>query len=134
MKVLYVNHTAEVGGGERSLLALLKARPNKVDMRLAAPPGRLGEEAAALGIPVESIPGTAGSLRLHPLHTPRAMVEMAAAGRATQRIVRTNGVELLHANSVRAGLILGAARTRRPSVVHVRDVLPPAPPAPRRCG
>ena len=124
MKVLYVNHTAEVGGGERSLLSLLKARPNEVEMFLAAPPGRLSEEAAALGVPVESIPGTAGSLRLHPLHTPRALVEMAAAGRATQRIVRTNGVELLHANSVRAGLILGAARTGRPSVVHVRDVLP----------
>lgn len=127
MRVLYVNHTAEVSGGEQSLLSLLKARPHEVEMLLAAPRGRLSEEAAALGIPVEPIPGTAGSLRLHPFHTPRAVVEMAAAGRATQRIVRAKGVELLHANSIRAGLILSAARSGRPSVVHVRDVLPPGP-------
>jgi glycosyltransferase involved in cell wall biosynthesis len=125
VKVLYLNHTAEVSGGERSLLTLLAADSDQLEMRLAAPRGRLGEEVAALGIPVETIPGTAGSLRLHPLHTPRAMLEMAAAGRATQKIARANGSELLHANSIRAGLILGAARTARPSVVHVRDVLPP---------
>ncbi len=125
MKVLYVNHTAEIGGGERSLLSLLGTGPGEVEMHLAAPPGRLSEEAAALGIPVEPIPGTAGSLRLHPVHTPRAMMEMAAAGRATQRIARANGTDLVHANSIRAGLILGAARTGKPSVVHVRDVLPP---------
>lgn len=125
MKILYVNHTAEIGGGERSLLSLLEAEPDAVEMRLAAPRGRLSEEAAALGVPAEPIPGTAGSLRLHPIHTPRAVVEIAAAGRAIQRIVRANGVELLHANSIRAGLILAAARTGKPTVVHVRDVLPP---------
>lgn len=125
MKVLYVNHTAEISGGERSLLSLLGTGSGEVEMHLAAPPGRLSEEAAALGIPVEPIPGTAGSLRLHPVHTPRAMMEMAAAGRATQRIARANGTDLVHANSIRGGLILGAARTGKPSVVHVRDVLPP---------
>jgi len=124
LKVLYVNHTAEISGGERSLLSLLETRPSGIEMCLAAPPGRLSQEAAALGIPLAPIPGTAGSLRLHPFHTPRAMLEMASAGRATQRIVRANGTELLHANSIRAGLILGAARTGRPRVVHVRDVLP----------
>ena len=40
LKVLYVNHTATVSGGERSLLSLLGALPREVQPRLAAPRGR----------------------------------------------------------------------------------------------
>lgn len=125
MKVLYVNHTAEVSGGERSLLSLLDSHPVGIEMRLAAPPGRLSDEAAALGVAVDPIPGTEGSLRVHPVHTPKALVEMAAAGRAVRKIARANDPDLIHANSIRGGLILGVARSGAPTVVHVRDVLPP---------
>ncbi len=127
MKVLYVNHTAEVSGGERSLLSLLNARPDGIEARLAAPPGRLSDEAAALGVGVDAIPGTAGSLRVHPVHTPKALVEMVSAGRSVRRIAREWGADLLHANSIRGGLILGAAQPGLPTVDHVRDCLPAGP-------
>src|SRR5581483_6439445 len=77
VRVLYVNHTAEVSGGERSLLALLAALPAEVRPLLAAPPGPLTERAREQGLQTHPIRGTAGSLRLHPLHTPRALAEMA---------------------------------------------------------
>ena len=126
MKVLYVNHTATVSGGERSLLDLLGALPPSVQPRLAAPDGPLRERVAALGVQVTPILGTAGSLRLHPLHTPRALAELAGAAWQVRRAAAGFGAELVHANSIRAGLVLALARPPAASVVHVRDCLPPS--------
>jgi glycosyltransferase involved in cell wall biosynthesis len=126
VKVLFVNHTAEVSGAERSLLSLLAALPETVDRRAAVPPGRLVGEIERLGIPVSPIAGTAGSLRLHPVHTPRAVAEMSLAALQVRRLARRHGVDLVHANSIRAGIVLGFARMSAPAtVVHVRDCLPP---------
>jgi glycosyltransferase involved in cell wall biosynthesis len=135
MRVLYVNHTATVSGAERSLLDLLGALPEQVQPRLAAPPGDLQREAQGRGLPLTSIAGTAGSLRLHPLHTPLALAEMTAAAAQVSRAVARERIELVHANSIRAGIVLGLARRSPlpglrlgravPTVVHVRDVLPP---------
>ena len=131
MRVLYVNHTAEVSGGERSLLTLLGALPDEIEPLLATPRGDLLEAARAVGVPTTEIRGTAGSLRLHPLHTPQALAEMALAGRQVRRAARSHGARVLHANSIRSGLLLAAARpglpgrALPPGVVQVRDVLPP---------
>jgi glycosyltransferase involved in cell wall biosynthesis len=130
VRVLYVNHTAEISGGERSLLSLLGALPDSVQARVATPQGGLQGAVAELGIPATTIAGTAGSLRLHPLHTPRAVAEMAVAARQVRRAARAHRAELVHANSIRAGLVLGLGLARAPglaSVVHVRDCLPPGP-------
>ncbi len=125
MKVLYVNHTAEVSGAERSLLSLLAALPDTVDRRAAVPRGRLAAAVEQLGIPVTSIAGTAGSLRLHPLHTPRSLAEMSLAALQVRRAARRQRVDLVHANSIRAGIVLGLARVSPvATVVHVRDCLP----------
>lgn len=47
MRVLYVNHTATVSGGERSLLTLLRALPREVEATVACPPGELADRVAA---------------------------------------------------------------------------------------
>jgi len=129
MRAIYVNHTAEISGGERSLLALLGALPDHVQPLLAAPEGPLREAAAAAGIETAQITGTAGSLRLHPLRTPRSVVELATAGAQVRRLARSRHAELVHANSIRAGIALAAAQLSRPApgiarIVHVRDCLP----------
>jgi glycosyltransferase involved in cell wall biosynthesis len=126
MKVLYVNHTSEISGGERSLLSLLGALPDSVEPLLAAPAGQLQEAVKALGIPVIPITGTSGSLRLHPLHTPRALAEMGQAAIQVRRAAQRSGATVVHANSIRAGIILALARPRGvAAIVHVRDCLPP---------
>jgi glycosyltransferase involved in cell wall biosynthesis len=126
MNVLYVNHTPTVSGGERSLLSLLAALPAEVSPLLATPRGELMDEARAAGIPTTEIHGTAGSLRLHPAHTPRALAEMALAGRQVARAARRHRADVVHANSIRGGLVVALARPLRASrIVHVRDVLPP---------
>lgn len=132
MRVLYVSHTAEISGGERSLLGLLGALPASVQPHLAAPAGPLQRAAQGLGVPVTSITGTAGSLRLHPLHTPRAIAEIELAALQVRRAVHRAQAAIVHANSIRAGIELGLAPAPRTAsgkpaarVVHVRDCLPP---------
>jgi L-malate glycosyltransferase len=126
VRVLYVNHTSVISGGERSLLTLLPALSSSVDARLAAPEGDLAAAAARLGVPVTAITGTAGSLRVHPLQTPQALAEMSLAALQVRRAAHRYGAEIVHANSIRAGIVTGLARTRSAAgVVHVRDCLPP---------
>jgi glycosyltransferase involved in cell wall biosynthesis len=130
LNVLFLNHTSEISGAERSLLDLLAALPGSVRATVASPPGELQNAIADLGIPTSTITGTAGSLRLHPLHTPRALAEMAVAAWQLRGIARRQHAELVHANSIRAGIIAGLARLQRAAtVVHVRDCLPPGPAA-----
>jgi glycosyltransferase involved in cell wall biosynthesis len=126
MRVLYVNHTATISGGEHSLLELLAALPATVQPLLASPPGPLQAAAIDLGVPVASIAAISASLRLHPVHTPRALGELALAAAGLRRLARRHRAELVHANSIRAGVVLGLTRLPRAArVVHVRDALPP---------
>ena len=126
MKVLYVNHTAEISGGERSLLDLLGGLPSDVVARAACPRGELSRALQEIGVSTSPITGTAGSLRLHLLHTPRALAEMALGAGQVRRIARRAASEIVHANSLRAGIVAGLAKTRAATVVHVRDCLPPS--------
>jgi glycosyltransferase involved in cell wall biosynthesis len=117
-----------VSGGERSLLVLLGALPAQIRPLLASPRGDLADAVRALGLPTTPIAGTAGSLRLHPLHTPRALAELSLAAVQVRRAAARHRAELVHANSIRAGIVLGLARLPgRARVVHVRDCLPPGP-------
>ena len=126
MRVLFVNHTSVVSGGERSLLELLSALGEDVEPLLATPRGALQELAEQRGIATTPIAGTAGSLRLHPLHTPRALLEIALAAWQVRRAAARHRAEVVHANSIRAGVVLALAGMRgRARIVHVRDCLPP---------
>jgi glycosyltransferase involved in cell wall biosynthesis len=125
MRVLYVNHTSEVSGAEHSLLSLLAGLPDTVQPLLATPRGSLMEAAKRLGVPTTAIAGTAGSLRLHPLHTPRALAEMAIAAAQVRRAANRHEAEVVHANSIRAGIVVGLARPPAASIAHIRDCLPP---------
>jgi glycosyltransferase involved in cell wall biosynthesis len=126
VRILYVNHTAAVSGAERSLLALLAALPASVEPLVACPRGRLSEAVEQLGVATTEIIETAGSLRVHALHTPRALAEMSFAALQIGRAARRHRAEIVHANSIRAGLELAPARVGpAASIVHVRDCLPP---------
>ncbi len=127
MRVLVVDHTAHVSGAEHSMLTLLAGLPPEIHPELACPfGGDLERRARAAGIDPHRIPAGDGGLRLHPSGTPKAIAAIVSGAIQTARIARRERVDLIHANSVRAGLIgVGAAAlTRLPLIVHVRDVLP----------
>jgi glycosyltransferase involved in cell wall biosynthesis len=132
LNVLYVDHTGRVSGAELSLLELLRSLPASVRPTLACPAeGPLAGLAADAGVRTLRITGTAGSLKLSPRTTSRAVGELALAAAQLVRHVARVRADVVHANSVRAGLAaVPAGRvTRRPVVVHVRDRLPRSRPA-----
>ena len=88
MRVLYAAHTALVSGAERSLLELLRGLPPDVEALLACPPGPLAEEVVASGIGWTGLPATAGSLKLHPVHTPVALSELVRIALRLRRVAR----------------------------------------------
>ena len=127
MRVLYVNHTSAVGGGERSLLELIRGLPGGVEPAVACPPGPLAEQLAALGVPTHPIPELDGSLKLHPAYTPLTLARLGRAVRSVAALARDGGFDVVHGNSIRAAIIAGLA-TRRldaSAVGHIRDCLPP---------
>lgn len=126
MRVLYVNHTAEMSGGERSLLYLLSVLPPSVAASVACPPGPLALAVRQLGLVASEIPPIKGSLRFHPWHTARGLVAITEAALAIHRRALATDADLVHANSIRAGLAaaLAAKLGGPPVIVDVRDCLP----------
>jgi glycosyltransferase involved in cell wall biosynthesis len=124
--VLYVSHTAHVSGGERSLLDLLRALPADVTPIVAAPAGDLARRLTDAGVEVHTIAGTDASLRLGLRSTPLALSRLTAMALSIRRIARSTGADLVHANSIRAGLVASLASVlgAPPTVAHIRDRLP----------
>src|SRR4051794_25002566 len=110
MRVLYLDHTSLVSGAQRALLDLVTGLPKAVQATLMCPPGQLADMAREAGCQVLEYAGTAGSLRLHPVHTPRAVSDIASSARALRRTADELEVDLIHANSIRAALIASCAR------------------------
>jgi glycosyltransferase involved in cell wall biosynthesis len=126
MRVLYVSHTADVSGAERSLLETISAVRGEVEPILACPEGELPRRARAEGVRTERI----GSVRVGFGSRGRTLAAAARqAGRAAweiRRLARSLDVDVVHAASARAGIVAGlgwACGGVRP-IVDVRDVLP----------
>ena len=126
MRVLYVNHTSVVGGGERSLLELVERVRDFASVTVACPAGALAHSVRSLGLTVHEIRGTDVSFRLHPVRTPRGLVRMGAATLDLRTALRRSDFDLVHANSTRSGLIAAPLKLvgSPPLVVHVRDCMP----------
>lgn len=95
---------------------------------LACPRGANQTLARSRGIEPLTIIATEGSLRLHPVRTPQAIAEIAYAAIQVARLARRLRVDIVHANSIRASLVVGLASRfgHHPAVGHLRDRLPPA--------
>lgn len=126
MKVLFVCHSGVVSGAERALLDLLDVLPEAVSATVACPAGELQEILRAQGVDVVDLPEAAGSLRLDTRQVIGAVTGIVRSGWALNRLVRELSPDVVHANSLRAGLVVLTANTGRkaPTVVHVHDVLP----------
>jgi glycosyltransferase involved in cell wall biosynthesis len=126
VKILYLNHTAHVSGAERSLLTLLGGIGGRASVAAACPRGPLADACAALDVRVHPVPGTDGSLKLHPRYTTQTLLDLARAAGAVRRLVARHRFDIVHANSIRAGLVAAMAGIGdgAPAVVHVRDCLP----------
>jgi glycosyltransferase involved in cell wall biosynthesis len=123
MRVLFVNHTAVISGAERSLLDLLAHLPEDVAPAVACPRGELSAEVEAHGVAWRELPPVEASLKLDLRYTPLGAANALEAGRRLQTLRRD--YDLIHANSIRAGVVSALASRPIPVVVHLRDCLPP---------
>ena len=128
MKILLVEFNSAISGAERSLLELLEGLRGAHELTLACPVGPLADRARDLGVRIAPIPASQLTFRLHPLHTSRGLVDMARAAARLRAAVRRIGPAVVHANSIRAGLLaMPAVRGLSPVIVHCRDALPDGP-------
>lgn len=127
MNVLLVNHTGSKGGAEISMLELVSGLPGDVSATVACPDGPLAVAVRALGVPVYRITEISATLRMHPVRTPLAVAGMGRVALQVARSARRLDADLIHANSIRAGIVatLASRITGVPAVVHVRDSFPP---------
>jgi glycosyltransferase involved in cell wall biosynthesis len=115
-----------MSGAERSLLELLAALPYDVDPVVACPQGEFAEEVRRLEVPVVTLPGTGVSFRLHPWHTAWGLARIGAGAGHLRRLAHAFAIRIVHANSIRSGIVAGLASSLGgpPTIVHVRDCMP----------
>lgn len=128
MRILFVNHTGRCSGAENAMLRLLESLSDDHARAVACPlDGGLKEAVLARGVPQFDLMGTELSFSLHPVRTPLAFARLVQSALSIVRCARHFRADVVHANSVRAGLIAGLARSLGgpPMVTQVHDHLPP---------
>jgi glycosyltransferase involved in cell wall biosynthesis len=128
MRVALVNHTGDISGAEVSLLGAATALVQcGVQVVLVAPAaGELAERARAVGHSVETVALPAPRMTGNPIRLARGSAALVAGAGRLAAVLRRQRVDLVHANSVRAGLMTSFGRPthRRPVVWSVRDFIP----------
>lgn len=130
MKILFYSHTGKVSGAENILLLALKyLNRNKFTPAAVCPKGNLVEEIARLGIPVETI----GQLEARFTWRIDLILKYLISLFRTIKQLRSETLkvkpDLIHANSIRAGLAatLASSGTGLPVFWHIQDELKPHP-------
>jgi glycosyltransferase involved in cell wall biosynthesis len=127
VRILFANHTGDWSGAEVALLRLINGLSDDHEIAVACPPsGRVAATLDAVGIRRFDLPATDVSLRPHAIRTPAGMARIARAGVALRTAAARHRSDVIHANSLRAGLTSAvAARLGSPPVVvQVHEHLP----------
>jgi L-malate glycosyltransferase len=131
LKILFYNHTSEVSGAERVLLLILaRLTRERFEPVLVCPAeGELQKQAKAVGVDCESVEQLQARFTWR---VDRLLCYLASfisvIGKVRERVIKYQP-ELIHANSLRAGLVISAATIGLgiPIVWHVHDLLPKHP-------
>jgi glycosyltransferase involved in cell wall biosynthesis len=130
LKILFYNHTGQISGAERVLLTIL-ARLKRDDLQpqLLSPEGELQNNARAAGVTCRKVPELEARFAWRLTLLFRYFISFLAVMAQVRRSVREARPDLIHANSIRAGLVISAAAVGLgvPIVWHVHDVIRPHP-------
>jgi glycosyltransferase involved in cell wall biosynthesis len=131
MKILFYNHTGQVSGAERMLLMILSQldRDGFEPLLVCPDQGPLQKMADELGVTVESVSQLEARFTWRIDRLMHYCQSFFAVVRHLRRSVASSRPDLLHANSIRSGLVATAAtlglRTR--VLWHLHDLLPRHP-------
>lgn len=132
MRVLYLDHTAKMSGGEVALSRLISALTEDVDpVVVLAEEGPFVDRLNHLGIAVHVVPlrGSTGAVRKESLSNPfvavRHLGAVVAYAFRLRRLIADMQVDVVHTNSLKSGFYgcLAARLAGVPSVWHLRDRL-----------
>jgi L-malate glycosyltransferase len=127
MKILFLNHTGVVSGAERVLLTILENLDRKRFQPVVSCP--LGTDLAQIlqerSVPVVAMPDLHARFTWNPIRMVRYLHSYFSAIREFRRAPFLRNVELIHANSVRAGLVASFATvgTGIPVIWHLHDMM-----------
>jgi L-malate glycosyltransferase len=131
LKILFHNHTSQVSGAERVLLTILAGlNRNRFEAVLVCPTGgQLQREARALNVDCADVAQLNARFTWKIGALIRYFLSFVSAIFQVRARVREVDPDLVHANSVRAGLVVSAATAGLgiPIVWHVHDLLPKHP-------
>src|SRR4051812_901677 len=131
MKVLFYNHTGLVSGAERVMLMIL----NGIDRRRYEPVVLCPAASRMMELADQSNVRTRKAPELHARFTWRLdrvtqyLLSFCKVIRDTRRVVVEESPAFIHANSIRAGLVMSAATLGLdvPVIWHAHDILPRHP-------
>lgn len=125
MKIAFYNHTSEISGAEISLLLTAKHLTNAHPI-IFAPEGELLKKARVQGLETAALPSYRARMTRNPFFLLVYLMGMLLAGWRLTLLMKKSEVDLIHANSIRAGIMAGLFRWyhRIPVVWHVRDMPP----------
>jgi glycosyltransferase involved in cell wall biosynthesis len=131
MKILFYNHTGQVSGAERVLLMILsRLDRDRFESVVACPrSGPLNEMVRELGVRVEDVAGLEARFTWRLDQLVRYCKSFVGVIRELRRRVNSAKPDLLHANSIRSGLVATAATFGLGTKVvwHLHDLLPRHP-------
>jgi L-malate glycosyltransferase len=130
-RVLFYNHTSQVSGGERMMLLLLRNLQRGAFASIVACPsgGPLARACEESGVEVHEIKAVDARFTVRPDRLVGYAASIANTSAELRQLVRQLQPDLIHANSVRAGLVANFATfgINVPLIWHVHDILPRHP-------
>ncbi|MBO9130024.1 glycosyltransferase family 4 protein [Bacillus sp. 165] len=125
MRVAFYNHTSEISGAEISLLLTAKNLSLTTPI-IFAPEGELLDQAKELQIEVVNIKSFRARLTKNPIHLLKNIFGLLYGGWKFSRSARKSHIDIIHANSLRAGIMASIFKWyhKIPVIWHVRDIPP----------
>jgi glycosyltransferase involved in cell wall biosynthesis len=128
MRILFLNHTGQCGGAEGLLLRLIATLNGETELAVACPAGGpLAESLSELDVQLFPIAGTTLNLQLAARQTVVGTAELLGSAVAVHRAVRRFRPAVVHANTLRGGLIAALPRVlgKAPLLVQSHEHLGP---------
>ena len=130
MKILFYNHTAQVSGAERVLMMILsRLNRDQFTPMVLCPTGPMMEMASTLGVNCVEADQLTARFTWRPDLLVRYVVSFVRVIRDVRARVISAQPNIIHANSIRAGLVMtfATAGLEVPVIWHSHDILPRHP-------
>jgi L-malate glycosyltransferase len=131
VKILFYNHTGKISGAERVLLLILAGldRSHFDSVVLCPTDGKLNEMVTRLGVKTADIQPLEARFTIRADRLAKYVASFVRLIRTSRASVINEAPAIVHANSIRAGLVMSAATFGLdvPVVWHVHDLLPRHP-------